>query len=148
MKELIVRERQVGDVVALDLEGSITMGEDNAMLLGVVHRLLAENKIKILLNLADVRLVDSSGLGTLICAYTMIRRAGGQVKLLHVSRNIQDVMAITKLSTVFEVHEDESTATNEYTLGEQYELIPYKGELAPEDTPDGKLYAWVEPRKK
>lgn len=148
MSELSIRARQAGDVVILDLEGNLTIGENNTTLHNAVRRLLAEGKIKILLNLAGVRWVDSSGLGALIAVYTTITRDGGQVKLLHLALNVQDIMAITKLSTVFEVYEDELAALNDYNFGEQYEVIPYDGELIPRDTPEGNLYAWVEPHKK
>jgi len=145
MRTLCIKERQAGDVSALDLEGNITIGGDNATLHSAVRRLLADNKLKILLNLAGIQRVDSSGLGALIAAYTTVTRAGGQIKLLHVSRNIQDIMAITKLSTVFDVYDDELVALDSFTFGEQYEVIPYDGELVPRDTPEANIYAWIEP---
>ena len=114
MAELNIRERQAGDVTILDMEGKITIGEGSVAVRSAVRRLLEEGKKKILLNLAAVGYVDSSGIGELVSSFTTINREGGQLKLLNLTQKIQDLLAITKLLTVFDVYEDESTALNSY----------------------------------
>ncbi|PYS93711.1 MAG: anti-sigma factor antagonist [Acidobacteria bacterium] len=114
MAELNISERQAGDVTVLDLSGKITIGEGSVSLRSAIRRLIDEGKKKILLNLADVGYVDSSGIGELVSSYTTIGREGGQLKLLNLTQKIQDLLAITKLLTVFDVYEDEATALNSF----------------------------------
>ena len=114
MAEVNIRERQAGDVTILDLEGKITIGEGSVAIRNAIRRLLEEGKKKILLNLAGVNYVDSSGIGELVSSFTTINREGGQLKLLNLTQKIQDLLAITKLLTVFDVYEDEGTALNSY----------------------------------
>ncbi|HVF27170.1 MAG TPA: STAS domain-containing protein [Pyrinomonadaceae bacterium] len=114
MAELNIRERQAGDVTVIDMEGKITIGEGSVAVRGAIRRLLEEGKKKILLNLAGVSYVDSSGIGELVSSFTTINREGGQLKLLNLTQKIQDLLAITKLLTVFDVYEDEATALNSF----------------------------------
>ena len=114
MAELNIRERQAGDVTILDMEGKITIGEGSVSVRSATRRLLEEGKKKILLNLAGVSYVDSSGIGELVSSFTTINREGGQLKLLNLTQKIQDLLAITKLLTVFDVYEDEATALNSF----------------------------------
>ncbi|HEV2705732.1 MAG TPA: STAS domain-containing protein [Pyrinomonadaceae bacterium] len=114
MAELNIRERQAGDVTILDMEGKITIGEGSVAVRGAVRRLLEEGKKKILLNLAGVSYVDSSGIGELVSSFTTINREGGELKLLNLTQKIQDLLAITKLLTVFDVYDDESAALNSF----------------------------------
>jgi anti-sigma B factor antagonist len=114
MAELNIRERQAGDVTILDMEGKITIGEGSVAVRSAVRRLLEEGKKKILLNLAAVGYVDSSGIGELVSSFTTINREGGQLKLLNLTQKIQDLLAITKLLTVFDVYDDESAALNSF----------------------------------
>ncbi|HYX41737.1 MAG TPA: STAS domain-containing protein [Pyrinomonadaceae bacterium] len=114
MAELNISERQAGDVTVLDLSGKITIGEGSVSLRSAIRRLIDEGKKKILLNLADVGYVDSSGIGELVSSYTTIGRESGQLKLLNLTQKIQDLLAITKLLTVFDVYEDEATALNSF----------------------------------
>lgn len=102
-----INERQAGDVTILDLSGKITIGEGSVILRQKVRDLLAAGKNKILLNLGDVSYVDSSGIGELVSSYTTVRNQQGALKLLNLTEKIQDLLAITKLLTVFEVFEDE-----------------------------------------
>ena len=110
MAEVNIKERQAGDVTVLDLDGKITIGEGSVALRSAIRRLTEEGKKKILLNLSKVSYVDSSGIGELVSSFTTINREGGQLKLLNLTQKIQDLLAITKLLTVFDVYEDESTA--------------------------------------
>ena len=114
MAELNIRERQAGDVTILDLEGKITIGEGSVSLRSAIRRLIEEGKKKILLNLAGVGYVDSSGIGELVSSYTTINREGGQLKLLKLTQKIKDLLTITKLLTVFDVYKDESEALNSF----------------------------------
>ena len=110
MAQLSVKERQVGDVTILDLSGKITIGEGSVTLRETVRRLLDDSKKKILLNLGDVSYVDSSGIGELVSSYTTTNNNGGQLKLLNLTKKIQDLLMITKLLTVFETFDSEDTA--------------------------------------
>ena len=114
MAELNIRERQAGDVTVLDMDGKITIGEGSVALRSAIRRLIEEGKKKILLNLAGVSYVDSSGIGELVSSFSTINREGGQLKLLNLTQKIQDLLAITKLLTVFDVYEEESVALNSY----------------------------------
>jgi anti-sigma B factor antagonist len=110
MAELTIKERQVGDVTVLDMEGKITIGEGSVALRTAIRRLLEEGKKKILLNLAGVGYIDSSGIGELVSSYTAINKEDGQLKLLNLTQKLQDLLTITKLLTVFDVYESEEEA--------------------------------------
>ncbi len=114
MAELNIKERQAGDVTVLDMDGRITIGEGSVTLRTAIRRLLEEGKKKILLNLAGVGYIDSSGIGELVSSYTAIGKEGGQLKLLNLTQKLQDLLAITKLLTVFDVYESEADALNSY----------------------------------
>ncbi len=114
MAELNISERQAGDVTVLDLSGKITIGEGSVGLRSAIRRLIEEGKKKILLNLGQVSYVDSSGIGELVSSFTTIGRENGQLKIVNLTQKIQDLLAITKLLTVFDVYEDEATALNSF----------------------------------
>ena len=114
MAELSVNERQNGDVTVLDLNGRITIGEGSVALRTAIRRLLDEGKKKILLNMAQVGYIDSSGIGELVSSFTAVNKAGGQLKLLKLTQKLQDLLAITKLLTVFDVFDEESEALNDF----------------------------------
>src|SRR5919112_1381017 len=114
MAELNIQERQAGDVTILDMDGKITIGEGSTALRTAIRRLVDEGKKKILLNLEKVGSMDSTGLGELIASYTTISRDGGQLKLLHLTGKLQDLLVITKLLTVFDVYESESDALSSF----------------------------------
>ncbi len=112
MAELNIAERQAGDVTVLDMKRKMTIGEGSVALRTAVRRMLEEGKKKILLNLAGVGYIDSSGIGELVSSYTAIEKDGGQLKLLNLTEKLQDLLTITKLLTVFDVYESESEALN------------------------------------
>jgi anti-sigma B factor antagonist len=114
MAELDVKERQAGDVTILDLNGSVRMGEGAVSLRNAIRGLADQGKKKILLNLAAVKNIDSSGIGELIANYTTITRDGGQLKLLNLTEKIQNLLVITKLLTVFDSYDNEPDALNSY----------------------------------
>lgn len=108
--QLEIKERSVGDVVILELQGRITIGEGSVQLRDAVSQLLSNNRQQIILNLEGVSYVDSSGIGELVSRYTTTKNQGGQLKLLKLPKKIKDLLMITKLLTVFEIYEDEETA--------------------------------------
>ena len=114
MAELEVNERQAGDVTILDLTGSVRMGEGAVSLRNSIRGLNDDGKKKILLNLAGVKNIDSSGIGELIANYTTIKREGGQLKLLNLTEKIQNLLVITKLLTVFDSYDNEAEALSSF----------------------------------
>ena len=110
MAELDLNERQAGDVTILDLSGSVRMGEGAVALRNSIRGLIDGGKKKILLNLAKVGYIDSSGIGELVSSYTAINKEGGQLKLLNLTQKLQDLLTITKLLTVFDVYDSEEEA--------------------------------------
>jgi anti-sigma B factor antagonist len=105
-----VSSRQVDGVVIVDLSGRITLGEGSTVLRDTVRDLLSKGQKKILLNLAEVTYIDSSGIGELVSAYTSVRNQGGDLKLLNLTKKVHDLLQITKLYTVFDVKDSESAA--------------------------------------
>ena len=114
MAELDVSERQAGDVTILDLSGEVRIGDSSVALRDNIRRLADGGKNKLLLNLASVKYIDSSGIGELIASYTTVTRQGGQLKLLNLTDRIQNLLVITKLLTVFDAYEDESEALKSF----------------------------------
>ncbi len=110
-----IKERVVGGVSILDLSGKVVRGEGDLQVKERIKDLLADGQRKILLNLAEVTYIDSAGLGSLISSYTTARREGGSLKLVNLTKRIQDLLAITKLITVFETFEGEADALASFT---------------------------------
>ncbi len=106
--------RQVNGVTIVDLSGRITLGEGSVVLRDTVKDLLSKGQKKILLNLGDVSYIDSSGIGELVSAYTSVRNQGGDLKLLHLTKKVHDLLQITKLYTVFDVKDDEAGAISAF----------------------------------
>ena len=107
-------ERKVGDVTILDLQGKILIGEGDDALRDAVTRVVQSGQQKILLNLAEVPYVDSAGLGEIVRCYTTVSKAGGKLKLINLTKKIQDLLSITKLLTVFETYDSEEEATRSF----------------------------------
>jgi len=114
MSDINISERQAGDVTILDLSGKVTIGEGSVALRSAIRRLLDEGKNKILLNLGSVGYIDSSGIGELVSSFTAVNKEGGSLKLLNLTQKIQDLLAITKLLTVFDVYDAEAEALASY----------------------------------
>jgi anti-sigma B factor antagonist len=106
--------RQVGDVTVVDISGRIVIGEESAALRELIHDLISHRHNKILLNLRDVQYIDSSGLGSLVGAFTSVRKQHGELKLLHLTGAVQNVMQVTKLYTVFDIMNDEMVAIKSF----------------------------------
>ena len=102
--------RQVDGVAVVDMSGRITLGEGSVVLRDTIRDLIGKGNKKILLNLGDVTYIDSSGIGELVSAFTAVRREGGELKLLNLTKKVHDLLQITKLYTVFDIKDDEATA--------------------------------------
>jgi anti-sigma B factor antagonist len=102
--------RQVDGITILDLSGRITLGEGSITLRDSVHEVLAKGSKKILLNLGDTSYIDSSGIGELVSAFTSVKNAGGELKLLNLTKKVHDLLQITKLYTVFDIWDNEASA--------------------------------------
>jgi anti-sigma B factor antagonist len=109
-----IDERKVGGVTILDLKGKMTLGDGDELLRNKVNGLVQAGTKKVVLNLGDVPYIDSSGLGEVVRTYTTVSRQGGALKLLNLTKRIQDLLAITKLLTVFETFESEDEAVKSF----------------------------------
>ncbi len=106
--------RKVGDVHVLDISGKITLGEGTMAVRNTVREILKNGGKKIVLNLAEVNYIDSSGIGELVSSFTTVTNQGGQLKLLNLTKKIQELLAITKLLTVFQVFDNEQAAISSF----------------------------------
>ncbi len=106
--------RQVGDVSVVDVAGRITLGEGSSALRDTLRGMVGKGQKKILLNLGDVSYIDSSGIGELVSGFTTVTNSGGELKLLNLNKRVKDLLQITKLYTVFDVHEDEAAAIRSF----------------------------------
>lgn len=109
-----LKTRQVGDVSVVDVAGRITLGEGSSALRDTLRGLVSGGQKKILLNLGEVSYIDSSGIGELVSGFTTVTNSGGQLKLLNLAKRVKDLLQITKLYTVFDVHEDEAEAVRSF----------------------------------
>ena len=109
------RTRQQQDITIVDLSGQIKLGEGSSVLRETVKDLLGKGRKKILLNLADINYIDSSGVGELVSAFTSVRNQGGELKLLHLTKKVHDILQITKLYTVFDVRDNEAAAISAFS---------------------------------
>ncbi|HUB81703.1 MAG TPA: STAS domain-containing protein [Bryobacteraceae bacterium] len=107
---LKITVRETADATILDLSGRVTLGEGLGDLRDSIREALSGNRKHIVLNLADVSYIDSSGLGQLIGSYASVTERGGQMKLVNLQKKVSDLMQITKLLTVFETYNSESAA--------------------------------------
>jgi anti-sigma B factor antagonist len=106
--------RDSGAVTVVDLGGRIVLGDGSALLRKTIRGLLEDSRMKILLNLGDVNYIDSSGIGELVYAFTSVKNRGGELKLVHLTKKVNDLLQLTKLYTVFEVFTDETTAVSSF----------------------------------
>ncbi len=109
-----ISSRTAGDVTIVDVAGKITLGEGSSALRDKVKELSASGSKKMLINLGDVNYIDSSGIGELVSAFTTVSNSGGALKLLNLTKRVQDLLQITKLYTVFEVFDSEDAALKSY----------------------------------
>jgi anti-sigma B factor antagonist len=111
---LKIDTREVGKVTILDIDGRIVLGDEIDDLRTAVRNLIGEGRKKIILNLAAVDYIDSSGVGELVGCFTTVRNAGGELKLLNLTQKVHDVLHVTKLYTVFDIKDDEFTAVKSF----------------------------------
>ncbi len=111
---MTISTREVSHVMIVDVNGRITLGDETGQLRDTIRSLIAEGKKKIVLNLAQVDYIDSSGVGELVSSYTAVRNAGGDLKLLSLTKKVHDVLNVTKLYTVFDIKEDEFNAVKSF----------------------------------
>jgi anti-sigma B factor antagonist len=111
---LDIATREVGHATILDINGRIVLGDEIGALRTAVRNLIAEGKKKIILNLAAVDYIDSSGVGELVGSFTTVRNAGGELKLLNLTQKVHDVLHVTKLYTVFDIKDDEFNAVKSF----------------------------------
>ena len=107
-------ERSAGNVTVLDLSGQITFTQGDQQFKDKVNSLVHQGRKNILVNLADVTHMDSAGLGELVGAYTTVSKAGGSMKLLNLTKRLHDLLAITKLLTIFDTFESEEDALKQF----------------------------------
>jgi anti-sigma B factor antagonist len=111
---LKITNREADQVVILDITGRIVLGDELETLRGAVQSLLTQGKKKIILNLAEVSYIDSSGVGELVRSFTSVRNQGGELKLLNLTQKVHDVLHVTKLYTVFDIRDDEFKAVKSF----------------------------------
>src|SRR5512135_162037 len=105
-----IESRTVRDVHVLDCSGKITLGEGTMAIRNTVREVLKNGGKKIILNLSDVNYIDSSGIGELVSSFTTVTNQNGQLKLLNLTKKIHELLAITKLLTVFQTFDNEQNA--------------------------------------
>ena len=118
MNDLNIEERKIGDVTVLDMDGNVRIGGSNVALEKAIKVLIAEGRHQVVLNLARVAYIDSSGMGELVSAHVALSNKGGQIKLLNLTKRLQELMTITKLCTVFAIFDDESKAVDSFKIPE------------------------------
>ena len=106
--------REIKGITVVDVSGRITLGEGSAMLREMVRDMTGKGQLKIVLNLGDVTYIDSSGIGELVSSFTTVKNHGGELKLLNLTKKVHDLLQITKLYTVFDVHNEESYALGSF----------------------------------
>ena len=109
-----IEERRVGTVIILDAKGKLTLGDGDVLLKDKIHSLVQQGHKQVVLNLGDVPYVDSAGIGEIVGSYTTLTRAGGTIRLLNLTKRIHDLLAITKLLTVFETFTSEDEAVRSF----------------------------------
>jgi anti-sigma B factor antagonist len=110
-----IAERVVEGVTILDLKGKMTLGEGDELLKDKINSLLANSRKHLVLNLEGVPYIDSAGLGEVVRTYTTVSRQGGSLKLLNLTKRIEDLLSITKLLTVFETFDTEAEAIKSFS---------------------------------
>lgn len=109
-----VATRQVGNAAVLDVSGRITLGEGNVILREIVRDLADKGQKRVVLNLDKVQYIDSSGVGELVKTHTTLRNQGGQLKLCNLNKRVSDLLQVTRLSAVFDIHKDEASAVDSF----------------------------------
>ncbi len=134
---LDIHQREREDIVIFDLKGRITLGQEASTLRDMVERLDTQAKNRLILNMAQVDYVDSSGLGTLVMVSSNLKKRGGAVKLLSLNRRNVELLVMTKLATIFEIFGDEQEALNSFFPDrelKQFDLLDFVRQMKAEDS--------------
>jgi anti-sigma B factor antagonist len=113
---LKITQREVGNAVILDLNGKLTGGPDADVFRDVFKSLIDQGKKNVVVNLEKVSWINSTGLGILISGYTSVRRAGGDLVVMHASDRIESILYVTKLNLLFKSFESEEDAVKSFTV--------------------------------
>jgi anti-sigma B factor antagonist len=108
--QLKLKKRTVDGILAIECDGRIVFGEESSLLRDEVKRAIADGHKRIVLNLGEVNYIDSGGLGTLVALHIAAHNAGGTIKLANLNKRVGDLMQVTKLLTIFEIHNSEYEA--------------------------------------
>ena len=111
-----MQERMVGPIVVLDLGGKLIAGDGDGRLKDKINSLTLQGRKQVLLNLGSISYIDSNGLGELIASHTTVTRHGGQIKLVNLTKRVQDLLAICRLLTVFDVFDSEADAVKSFPV--------------------------------
>ncbi len=106
--------REEDGVTIVDVNGRITLDTGSTVLRTVIHDLIDKGQTKILLNLAEVTYIDSSGVGALVGGFTTVRKQNGELKLLKLTQKVRDLLHLTNLNTLFDIQDDEVTALRSF----------------------------------
>jgi anti-anti-sigma factor len=113
---MTLRDRQIGDVTILDIDGRMTLEDGVDIFRAVVRQLLALSRIHLILNLHDVPYIDSTALGEIIRVHTSVMRRGGGLRLLHVTPPVKQLLVVTKLLPAFHLRDDEAEAVKSFAV--------------------------------
>lgn len=133
---LDLQQREREGIVILDMKGRVTLGQEASTLRDMVERLDTQDKNRLILNMAQVDYVDSSGLGTLVMVSSNLKKRGGAVKLLNLNRRNVELLVMTKLATIFEIFSDEQDAINSFFPDrelKQFDLLSFVRQLKEEE---------------
>ena len=133
---LDLQQREREGIVILDMKGRVTLGQEASTLRDMVERLDTQDKKRLILNMAQVDYVDSSGLGTLVMVSSNLKKRGGAVKLLNLNRRNVELLVMTKLATIFEIFSDEQDAINSFFPDrelKQFDLLSFVRQLKEEE---------------
>ena len=108
--------REIGGVTVIDLDGRITLGEGSTLLRDIIRKNLDDGHKKIVMNLAGISYIDSTGLGELVSAYRVTKSQGGELKLLNLNKKVSDLLQITRLYAVFDIHNNEAQAVSSFHI--------------------------------
>jgi anti-sigma B factor antagonist len=108
-----IREREIGSVVVLDVSGQIGVNDD-ARLKDEINSLLLQGRRQLVINLAAVSHIDSTGLGQLVSSHVTVTMRGGQIKLANLTARVHDLLTTCRLSTVFDVFDSEADAVRSF----------------------------------
>ena len=111
---MTIGRRDVEGITILDLEGRLIAGLDSSLLRERIVEVANQKRLNLILNLKRVEFIDSTGLGTMVMSFTTIQKLGGALKLLNLSKRHIELLVLTKLTTIFEVFDDEQDAINSF----------------------------------